>query len=163
MESSSQDISRCQDDNEDLQALLDFLVDERGFQQEDLLLNQTIETTFNNETVVSKIAVVIRLQDRPVLMIRYAPGSIVTRERSALAAARIYDPEYQVPLVMVTNNQDARMIDTYTGKVVVEGLEQLPDRSELLEKMEQFVFEPYANAKKIDREKRVLNVFDVNL
>ena len=163
MESLSQEKSECQDDHDVPQGLADFLVQERDFSRDDLRLDQTIETTFNNETVVSKIAVIVYLQDKPVVMIRYAPGSIVTRERSALAAARIYDPACQVPFVVLTNNQDAKMIDTHTGKVVAEGADILPHRDDLLEQWPQLIFEPYANEKKIDREKRVLNVFDVNL
>ncbi len=162
MESSSE-ISQCQDDHDVPLELADFLVNERGFSREDLTLRETIETTFNNETVVSKIALVVHLQDKPVLMIRYAPGSIVTRERSSMAAARIYDPACQVPIVVVTNNEDAKIIDTHTGKPIAEGLENLPTRINLLEQVPQLIFEPWANEKKIDREKRVLNVFDVNL
>ncbi len=163
MESLSNAISACQDDHDVPLVLADFLVDERGFEREDLELRGSIQTEFNGERVTSKIAVVIRLQGNPVLMIRYAPGSIVTRERSALAAARIYDPKCQVPLVVVTNHKDAKMIDTYNGKVISEGLATLPSRDELLEQVPRLIFEPYANEKKIDREKRVLNVFDVNL
>ena len=143
--------------------LADFLVNERGFSHEDFIIRETIETIFNGETVISRIALVVRLQDKPVLMIRYAPGSIVTRERSALAAARIYDLDCQIPLVVVTNSQDAVIIDTYTGKSIAEGFENLPSRLQLLDQMVQLKFEPYANEKKIDREKRILNVFDENL
>jgi len=163
MDTLSENISECQDDHDVPLELADFLVDERGFAREELTLRESIETTFNDETVVSKIAVVIHLQDKPVLMIRYAPGSIVTRERSAMAAARIYDPMCQVPIVVVTNNEDATIIDTHTGKPIAEGLENLPHRVDLLAQMSQLVFEPWANDAKIDREKRVLNVFDVNL
>lgn len=143
--------------------LAEFLVAERGFARAELTVRDTIQTMFNGEAVTSKIAIVIRLQDKPVLMIRYGPGSIVTRERPSLAAARVYDPEYRVPIVVVTNSQDAKMIDTLTGKVLGEGFSALPHRAELMAQMSHLLFEPYAEPEKIDREKRVLNVFDVNL
>lgn len=163
MESLSLHLSRCQDDHDVPLILADFLVAERGFRRAEISVRGELNTEFNGEAVVSRIAVLVRLQGKPVLMFRYGPGSIVTRERAALAAARIYDPQCQVPFVVVTNSREAKLIDTYTGNVVGEGFESLPCRDDVLGWMPRLQFEPYADAKKIDREKRILNVFDVNL
>ena len=156
-------ISRCQDDHDVPLVLADFLVEKRGFGRGELTIRDAIQTEFNGESVTSKIAIVIRLQGKPVLMIRYGPGSIVTRERSALAAARVYDMQWRVPIVVVTNSREAKVIDTTTGQVLGEGFASLPSRDDLRAMMAELVFEPYGDAEKIDREKRVLNVFDVNL
>jgi hypothetical protein len=60
---------------------------------------------------------------RAVMMINYAPGSLVTRRLSTLALSRlIFD--YQIPIVVVTNGQDAELISGKTGKV--EGRGSLP-------------------------------------
>ncbi len=65
-----------------------------------------------------------------VEVIRYGPGSLVTRQRSAIAAARVLNPEYCIPIAVVTNGQDAEILDTWTGKVIARGLEAIYSKKE---------------------------------
>ena len=64
------------------------------------------------------------------MMIRYAPGSLVTRRLPNLALSRIVH-SYQIPLVVTTNGQDAEIIDGLTGKVTGQGLDAIPDKQAL--------------------------------
>ena len=59
------------------------------------------------------------------MMIKYAPGSLVTRRLSNLALSRIIFP-YQIPVVVTTNGEDAEVICGATGKVRGEGLSAIP-------------------------------------
>jgi len=52
-------------------------------------------------------------------------GSLVTREREALAASRLAF-QSQVPLTAVTNGEDAELLDTASGKVLGRGLAAIP-------------------------------------
>ena len=56
------------------------------------------------------------------MIVKYAPGSLVTRHRPALAASRLIAP-YQVPVVVVTNGKDTNILDGSTGKVTGYGFE----------------------------------------
>ena len=84
-------------------------------------MGRKIETLFNSQFVTSKISMVVKGKDKHMMIIRYAPGSLVTRERSAIAAARVLDDEYQIPLAVVTNGEDAELLNTYTGNILKNG------------------------------------------
>jgi hypothetical protein len=64
------------------------------------------------------------------MMVRYAPGSLVTRRLPNLALSRIVY-WYQIPLVVTTNGEDAEIIDGLTGKVTGHGLDAIPDKQAL--------------------------------
>jgi hypothetical protein len=97
------------------------------------------------------------------MILRFAPGSIVTRERSAIAAARVLEPAYQIPLAVVTNCRDAEVLDTYTGKVIRQGLDKIPDKKEAEDLVKSLRFEPFDDEIKNDRERRILNAYDVEI
>ncbi len=71
-----------------------------------------------------------RIDGRILMVVRYGPGSLVTRERPALAASRLVSP-FQVPVVVVTNGVDAEVLDGVTGKIKGSGLSAIPSREEL--------------------------------
>jgi hypothetical protein len=65
------------------------------------------------------------------MLIKYGPGSIVTRHRPTLAMARLFGPKV-VPLTVVTNGRDADVLDALTGKVIGSGMEAVPTHQQLL-------------------------------
>lgn len=151
----------CQDEGDEPERLALFLEQEKGYTPEDISKRLSITTNYNGEEVVSKIALVITINGKQTLMLRYAPGSVVTRERSAVAAARLLVPDYQIPLVCVTNGEDAVLLDTYKGNSLAQSLTDFPTK-EALQAM-KLQYEPFTNPKKIERERRILNAFDVDL
>jgi hypothetical protein len=68
------------------------------------------------------------------MIIMYGPGSLVTRQRPTLAAARLLE-DYVVPFAVITNGKDALIMDTASGKVIGEGLESIPDKQQIQKKM----------------------------
>ena len=68
---------------------------------------------------------------RAAMLIKYGPGSIVTRHRPTLALARLLGPAV-VPLAVVTNGRDADVLDAISGKVVGSGLDAMPTRERLV-------------------------------
>jgi len=105
----------------------------------------------------------VRRSGKRFMILRYGPGSIVTRERPAIAAARVLDPAHQIPLAVVTNCREAVLLDTYTGKVIRHGLDGIPGKREAGELVPTLRFEPFADEKKRDRERRILNAYDVEV
>lgn len=151
------------DDERCRQELAKFLVENKGYAKEELEPRLCIETLYNKQFVASTIDITVRIAGRRLMILRFAPGSIVTRERSAIAAARVLEPAYQIPLAVVTNCRDAEVIDTYTGKVIRQGMDGIPSREEAGELVEELRFEPFTNETKKDRERRILNAFDVEI
>ena len=64
------------------------------------------------------------------MIVKYGPGSLVTRQRSSLAASRLVAP-YQVPVVVVTNGKNADILNGFNGNVTASGLEKIPSKPDL--------------------------------
>ena len=151
------------DDERCRQELARFLVEEKGYAKSDLEPRLGIETLYNKQFVASTIDITVREAGKRFMILRFAPGSIVTRERAAIAAARVLEPAYQIPLAVVTNCQEAELLDTYSGKVIRTGLASIPGKEEVGKLVQSLRFEPFTDEARKDRERRILNAYDVEI
>ncbi|MBW2506316.1 MAG: type I restriction enzyme HsdR N-terminal domain-containing protein [Deltaproteobacteria bacterium] len=151
------------DDERCRQELARFLVKEKGYAKSELEPRLCIETLYNKQFVASTIDITVRVAGKRFMILRFAPGSIVTRERSAIAAARVLEPAYQIPLAVVTNCRDAEVLDTYTGEVLRQGLAGIPGKKEAEDLVKSLRFDPFIDETKKDRERRILNAYDVEV
>jgi len=149
------------DDERIRQQLSRMMVEELGYQREELLPRLCIETLFTRNFVTSTIDLTVELQDKQVMIIRYGPGSLVSRERSALAAARVLNDTYRIPLAVVTNGRDATLLDTVTAAERGSSMQAIPDRESLIALLPSLIFLPPQSDEKRLREKRILNAFDL--
>ena len=151
------------DDERYRQKLARLLVEEKGYAKVDLEMRFKIETLFAKQFVVSIIDFIVRLKGKRFMVIRYGPGSLVTRERPAIAAARVLDPRYRIPFAVVTNGEDAELLDTLTAKVLKQGLEAIPDKKEASHLFADLEFAPFMEKDRRERELRILNAYDVEV
>lgn len=149
------------DDERIRQDLYRFMMEEKGYTARDLKPRVTIETLFDGKTVVSTIDLVVASEGKDVMVIRYAAGSLVSRERSALAAARLISDNHQLPLAVVTNGRDAELLDTKTGKVVGNGVNSIPSAFWVQEHLDELNFLAPPIGKRREYESRILNAFDL--
>ena len=149
------------DDERIRQDLSRLMIDDKGYGREQLSSRLKIETLFSRCFVTSTIELTVSIREKQCMIIRYGPGSLVSRERAAIAAARVLNREYCIPLAVVTNGRDAELLDTRTGKILGYGLDSIPDRSTLEQMFAQLVFHPPPPATRREQELRVLNAFDV--
>lgn len=112
-----------------------------GFRKSDIQSNTTLEVTAGVKKAVMKIDFLINFKKKTIALIKFAPGSLVTRRLSTLALSRIIKP-YQIPLVIITNGEDAEIIEGDSGKVVSTGLENLPHMKMIEKNMASFSFKP---------------------
>lgn len=94
------------------------------------------------------------------MLIQYGPGSLVTRYRPALALAKIAGP-FQIPVVVVTNGEQADILDGATGKVTGSGLNQIPSKSELTRRL---IDHPWPTVSKLHAQMaaRIVMAFEVD-
>jgi len=137
------------------------MVEEKGYDKRHLQPRIKVETLFSRCFVTSTIELTVTVKQKQCLIIRYGPGSLVSRERAAIAAARVINPDYAIPLAVVTNGRDAELLETRTGKILGYGLEAIPDRHTLERMSAELIFHPSPKAIKRERELRILNAFDV--
>ena len=149
------------DDERIRQDISKYMVEDRGYSKEELIPRLYIETLFTINFVRSTIELTVEVHGQWFMIVRYGPGSLVSRERSAIAAARVLHPDYQIPLAVVTNGRDAELIDTATGKILGNGLESIPDRVQAESLLTTLEFPARQKDPELEREKRILNAFDV--
>lgn len=149
------------DDERIRQDLSKMMVEEKGYEKQSLTPRLYIETLFSRSFVRSTIELTVTINNKQLMIIRYGPGSLVSRERAAIAAARVLNKDYQIPLAVVTNGRDAELIDTHTGKILGNGLESIPDRTQAEELFSTLTFPSRQPSSHLEREMRILNAFDV--
>lgn len=146
------------DDERYRQKLSHFLVEGKGYSKGDIEVKRRLEMVIEDKKVLSMIDFVIRINGMGFMVIKYGPGSLVTRERPALAAARIIE-QYQIPVTVVTNGEDAEILDTVSGEVIATGIASIPDKKAASEKLKNIVFRQLSS-KQLETEKRILSAYD---
>jgi len=107
------------------QKLARMLVKDLGFKKSDIEQNREVVIRANGRAAKIKVDFIVYMDGHAVMMIKYAPGSLVTRRLSNLALSRIIFP-YQIPVVVTTSGEDAEVISGAKGKVTGEGLSSIP-------------------------------------
>lgn len=148
------------DDERIRQSLARMLVEELGYAKSELEPRLTIDSTFNKIYTRTTIELTVRIKGYRLFILRYGPGSLVTREKAAIAAARVLEPNYQIPLAIITNGRDAELLDTLDETVLATGMECIPDRVEAEQLLQECRFIPIGDALQKEMALRILNVFD---
>ncbi len=108
------------------------LVERGGFSRDRIQSQVMLQVRAGAKQARVPVDFVVFEARRAAMLIKYGPGSIVTRHRPTLALARLLGPAV-VPLAVVTNGRDADVLDTTSGKVIGAGLDAMPTRQRLLD------------------------------
>jgi len=141
------------------QKIARFLVEHKGYRKEDIEPRSKIPLRVDGKRATARVDFVIRVGGKAFAIVIFGPGSLVSRERPALAAARLVE-RYEVPFAVVTNGENAEVLETRSGRVIAEGLEAIPSREEALERIGALTFEELSE-ERLEREQRILYAFDV--
>ena len=142
------------------QAIASLLIEKKGYTTEQILPRQPLVIAADGKRARIKIDFLVRLDDRIGMLIKYGPGSIITRHRPALAAGRLMAP-YQIPTVVATNGRTADILDGHTGEKTAEGLVAIPDKKQLTAIMKAARFNPIS-IRRAELESRVLYCYEVD-
>ena len=142
------------------QKLAMLLVNDKGYAREELECGHPVTVEAGRNRAVLKADILVRVGGGIRMLVRYGPGSIVTRRRPALALSRLVAP-YQIPLVVATNGEEADIMEGATGKVVAEGLSNIPGREALLRTTADLAEAPLS-PRRVEKESRILFAFEVD-
>ncbi len=112
------------------QHIAGLLLQQKGYHKSQITPRHPLVVKVDDKCARILVSFTICLTDRITMLIQYGPGSLVTRHRPALAMARLV-ADYQVPVVVVTNGEQADILDGGTGKTIAMELKNIPTRSEL--------------------------------
>jgi len=136
------------------------LVLRKGYLKSDIEPRKKLIVRAGEHRAAIKIDFLINLAGKSRMVIKYGPGSIVTRRRPLVAISRVLTP-YQIPVAVVTNGEDAEVIDGSTGRVLSRGLESIPSKSQLIDMTSGNQPEPI-EAGRADMESRIVYCFEVD-
>lgn len=142
------------------QKLARLLVEIKGYTKNDIESRCSILVKADDKQAKVKVDFKVVVSGRTDMIIKYGPGSLVTRRRSALGLARLISP-YQVPVVVVTNGEDAEIVEAATGKLVACGLASIPNKSQLIEMTKTA---PYnrISSRQVAMESRIVYAFEID-
>jgi hypothetical protein len=138
-----------------------FLVESKGYAPSDITVNAPLAFPWEADIYRSHVDLVVSLDGRPLLAVKCVAGSLGSWEREILAAARICHPDHPLPLAVVTDGQNASLLDTASGKCLGTGLEAVPSRAELAARAQDFVLAPLPE-KRLARERIIFRAYDLD-
>jgi hypothetical protein len=142
------------------QKIAGLLLDEKGYRKAEIQSRLDLILKADAKRALIKVDFLIQLSDRPAMLVKYGPGSMVTRRRPSLAAARLLTP-YQIPIVVVTNGEDAEILDGATGKVNRSGLEAIPSRAKLVNDLKAHVW-AQIKPQRAEMESRIAFCYEID-
>lgn len=134
------------------------LATEKGYTKKDIEVDAPLEVTIGNEPYRSSVDLVISVDGTRYMAIKCAPGSLGSREREIVSAARLLD-EYQIPVSVVSDGKTAVVLDTVSGKKMGEGLDAIPSKKALQETAKSLELQSLPE-KRLEREKLIFRSYD---
>jgi hypothetical protein len=140
------------------QAVERLLVDEKRFLREDIEVDAPIDIDIDGQLYRSCVDLVVSVNGKRIVAVKCAAGSLGSREREILAAARLIDA-YQLPLSLVSDGTTAVILDTASGHRLGQGLAEIPMKSRLVDDFETLVFQPLPDHRR-RREMLIFRSYD---
>ena len=135
-----------------------FLLETKGYSRDDIEVDAPLQFAIGHEEIRSNVDLVVRVEGKRLIVLRCVPGSLGSRHRETLAAARLLDA-YQIPFSVVTDGKDAELLDTVTGQIIDHGMAAIPSREEAIEQMTHLRLEPFP-PERLEREKIIFRSYD---
>jgi len=142
------------------QKIARLLINHKGYQKNDIKPRNNLLVQAGENRAIIKIDFLINLSGKVCMIIKFGPGSIVTRRRPLLAASRISAP-YQIPIAVVTNGENAEILEGATGRIISQGLDTIPGKEQLAEMIVAYHFKPIP-AERVEMESRILYCYEVD-
>jgi hypothetical protein len=134
------------------------LLNDKGYGESDIRQGVVFDVTIGNETVPSNVDFLVSVENNKAMVIKCAAGSLSSRERQVVAAARVL-ADLPIPIAVVMDPMSAVVLDSATGAVLGEGFEAIPTKEQLKALVVGREGKPIP-PQKLEREKRVLLAFD---
>jgi hypothetical protein len=142
------------------QKIARYLVRNKGYAKADIHPRNPMIVAAGNRKGRLMLDFTVTVDDRTAMVIKYGPGSLVTRYRPTLAISRLVVP-YQIPVVVVTNGESADILDGETGKLMGSGLDRVPHRQRLVQQLKQAKFS-FISSKRAEMEARIVYAFEID-
>ncbi len=142
------------------QKIARLLVEKKGYQKKEIEPARRFLVVAGDKKAMALADLLVSIEGKNAMLIKYGPGSIRSRQRPTLSAARIIAP-HPIPLAVATNGEDAAVMETASGKVVAEGLDAIPTRKELISLLDRADLDPIPS-RQAEMEARIIHAFEID-
>jgi len=140
------------------QKVFEFLIKEKQFKTEDIETDPEFKITLSDSEITVHTDFLVNLSSASFILILCRPTAIESWERYIISFAKVIK-DYQIPYAVVTDGEDAIIIDVLTGRLIGKSLKELFNREEALNKMKDFKKIP-CPANRLEKEKRIVYAFE---
>lgn len=134
------------------------LVEVKGYAKNDVGVNVPIRLDWDDKIYSSTLDLVVTVKGHPYMVIKCAPGSLASREREVIAAARLLT-KFQIPLALASDGQTTIVWDTLSGKKIGQGLDAIPSKQLALKTFEPSTLIPLSESKR-RRQQLIFRSYD---
>lgn len=135
-----------------------FLVQKKGYLKTDIEIDVDMEIIVAGNPYRTQIDMVVSVGDTRFMVIKCAAGSLGSREREIVAAARILEG-YQLPISVVSDGKTAIVLDTISGKKIGESLTAIPSKEKAGLSLKAAKLQPLPEGR-FEREKLIFRSYD---
>ena len=132
----------------------------RGFDRADIHCRCELRVRAGNNCAIVKVDIAVTVNQKICMIVRFGPGSLLTRHRPSLASSRLLAP-YQIPVVVVSNGEDADILDGHTGEVMGRGLDHIPALPDIVSRFHEYTFEVITE-NRAEMESRIVYAYEVD-
>lgn len=147
-------------DEEFRQKIAELLLNDLGYSKNNIIPRQQLTVTAGKKRAIVPVDFIVTIDNCHLMIIRYGPGSIVTRRKPAIAVSMLLG-KHQIPIAVVTNGRDAEIIDTESGLIIGRGLTEIPSK-EKLKQISTGKTPKSIPASKIEMASRLVYVYEVD-
>lgn len=133
---------------------------DKGFSRAEITPRVPLTVAAGNRRGRIRVDFLVALDGQAAMMVRYGPGSLITRHRSALAMSRLL-ADHQIPVVVVTNGEAAEVLDGGSGRLSGRGFGAIPDRAALGEIAARAGFDPIP-PRRAEMEARIVYCYEID-
>ena len=134
------------------------LIEVKGYSKNDVGVNVPIRLDLDDEIYSSTLDLVVTAKGHSYMVIKCAPGSLASREREVIAAARLL-AKRQIPLALASDGQTTIVWDTLSGKKIGQGLDAIPSKQLALKTFEPSTLFPLPESKR-RRQQLIFRSYD---
>jgi hypothetical protein len=135
------------------------LLEKKGYRVEDIQKSPVFRVELGHEQAYSSVDFLVTVDGKKAMVIKCAAGSLASRERQAVAAARVISSP-PVPIAVVADPVGAEVLDVMTGKVIGEGFGAIPIKEEMRRMLSGRGEAKPLSPDRLEKEKRILLAFD---
>lgn len=141
------------------QAVEKFLVENKGYDKSDILVDMPLRLDIGGKPYDTRLDLVVQVDGNPFMVIRCVAGSLDSREREVIYAARVAG-KTPMPVAAASDGHTALVFDAIRRKPSGEGLEAIPSPDEARKIAASSKVQPIS-ADRLEKEKIIFRSYDI--